>query len=291
MSPTVQLIIALATIVISVAGVFLGLLKLLRDLRRELEQKLDKMSLGRAEEAIPVLERIALPSVGVTTEEVAISLLQVVTLGLMQETPVWRRMFEHSREKERLGEYIVQHYLPDNCTMLLDSGTTAAQVARKIAELRHSVEKVYTNNLLAALYLLPYKQTECVLVGGVIDENYAALLGDMAKEAVDDIETDVTILAATSIEFDAGPRGRSSTNQAFKQVLVRNAHKLIVVVDASKLGRVIGDPVLLDAREWKEILDRDTVVVTCGEPDESTRDVFEWQVKQFGDKLKVIPPA
>lgn len=212
-------------------------------------------------------------------------LLQIMALGLSQSAPVWNRMREHRVEKQRLGRYVAENFLRKVDTVLLDSGTTTAAVARELVRLRCRVREVYTNNVLAALYLLPYEETKCILVGGELDQNYAALLGEMSVNAIKDLKPDITILAATSIDYDTGPHGRSSTNQAFKQAIMTSAEKLVIVVDASKLGQIIGDPVL-DRTEWGKIRDREgTKIVCAGEPDAAHKEAFKHQVKKFGEKL------
>jgi transcriptional regulator with XRE-family HTH domain len=223
----------------------------------------------------PLTSAPAYPDPG--TLYAAMELVRLVSLGGLGGR-VLRQMGVDVNEKRAIGRYLARGI--DLCCrssglptpVFLDSGSTCAYVAHAMAlGSGGSNWQVFTNNILAALYLLETR--DVFLVGGRVDREFAASMGseslDQLEQLMEDLHAQaerwspvVGVLSSLAFSAKEGPFARRvdpevagsdnppiSRHLLLKQVLVRSVQRLILVVTSEKLTRLEDEAVA-----WGDVL-------------------------------------
>ena len=106
-------------------------------------------------------------------------------------------------EKARIGAVAAQ-LIGDGETILFDSGTTTAAVARCIPSLQLNSLTVITNALNIAIELanLPYIRT--IMLGGILRGAAQSLVGPHAEEALSNLNADRLFIGVDGIDPEVG---------------------------------------------------------------------------------------
>ncbi len=118
-------------------------------------------------------------------------------------------------------------------TIALDVGTTALAFAEAIAG-RDDL-KIVTNNLRAAR-LLADSHNEVYVPGGRVRSREHAVTGPIAAQALEAYWFDCAIIGVAGLTAE-GLFDYSPDDSEIKRVFMRRSHRVIVLADASKLGR------------------------------------------------------
>lgn len=164
--------------------------------------------------------------------------------ALRRVSDFWEKLAVQRAHKFLISYTIARGHIEDGDTIILDSGTTIAELPQYLNEKKPRVT-VYTNNLLAAIQVVPPAEGfDCRVLAGRIDPLYGATYDSPAIAAVlAGIRASKIILAATRLSVEDGPMVRASdvNNTVFKNELVRKA-----LLDP-------GDPVLMVAVDWTKL--------------------------------------
>lgn len=145
------------------------------------------------------------------------------------------RAQSHADEKGRIAE-IAAGLIVDGDAVLIDSGTTALEVARRIAG--NPTLTFVTNgaDVLAVLAAAGARQIH-VIGGEYVDINHS-FAGSLAAEMVRKFNVDKAVLSVSSVDLK---RGLICTQQpavaAVQQAMIDIAQTVIVVADHSKFER------------------------------------------------------
>jgi DeoR/GlpR family transcriptional regulator of sugar metabolism len=124
--------------------------------------------------------------------------------------------------------------LRDGQVILLDSGTTALEVAR---HLRPELEAtVITNSPHVAVVLADHASVEVVVLGGMLEKNARALVGAATIEALRSVRADVLVLGLCSLHPEIGITVLELEESYVKRAMIANAAEVIAVSSADKLG-------------------------------------------------------
>jgi DeoR/GlpR family transcriptional regulator of sugar metabolism len=159
---------------------------------------------------------------------------------LTREAEFWERFSIQRADKILIARRIATKYVRDGDTVFVDSGTTVDQIPYMLRQ-QGTKTTVFTNNLLAAISVVPQAEDEvaqCSLLPGRIDARYGATynIGNV-EEPVRQISANKIVLAATAISFEEGPmvHVKDYQNLCFKRALVQRA-----LADATNVSLVIG---------------------------------------------------
>jgi DeoR family fructose operon transcriptional repressor len=137
-----------------------------------------------------------------------------------------------SAEKRRIAE-LAATLVEDGQTVLLDGGSTVAEVARALAS--RSLH-VITNSLPIAAIFNESRQIEVTLTGGYLYPRLRATLGPLCEQMLGNVAADVLIMGVGGIT----EQGFSNTNTLVvgpELKMMAASRKVIVVADHSKFGR------------------------------------------------------
>jgi DeoR/GlpR family transcriptional regulator of sugar metabolism len=137
-------------------------------------------------------------------------------------------------EKEAIGRAAAA-LVADGDTLFIDGGSTTWQVARCLGERRGLT--VITNSLSLIPDLLP-SDARIYVTGGLVEREFATLLGELAAETVGRFRVAKAILGIDGITADQGLSVTDLDVAAAKRRMMASAEQTIVVADHSKLNRV-----------------------------------------------------
>ena len=141
-------------------------------------------------------------------------------------------------EKARIANAAARLVHPGE-VVLFDSGTTVAQVAAQMpAALRAP------NAITAVTYSLPvidelgsWEAPHLVVIGGLYLPDYRAFVGPQTIERLRDLTADVIFLGCDGLTVEAGLTTPHVLAAEVGAVATARSRRVIVVADASKLGR------------------------------------------------------
>jgi DeoR/GlpR family transcriptional regulator of sugar metabolism len=118
--------------------------------------------------------------------------------------------------------------------ILLDSGTTALEIARHLPpELEATV---ITNSPPIAVVLAEHPKVEVSVLGGQLEKDAQALVGAATVEALRSIRADVLVLGVCSLHPDLGITVMDLEESYVKRMMIANAAEVVAVASADKLG-------------------------------------------------------
>ena len=153
-----------------------------------------------------------------------------------QDYPLRLKATLHRSEKIRIGQAAGQLVRP-NETIILDSGTTTAEIARHLKEKKLRPLTVITNALNISLDLADAPGISVIVVGGLLRPVSYSLVGPQAEAMLRDLHADRLFLGVDGFDLDAGPSTPDVLEAQLNSCMVRVAKEITVVADSTKLGR------------------------------------------------------
>jgi DeoR family transcriptional regulator, aga operon transcriptional repressor len=152
------------------------------------------------------------------------------------ELPIDIKQSMHRAEKMRIAAAAVAH-IHDGETVILDSGTTTAEIARLIRGLKFESLNVITNALNIAVLLASAPFINLVIPGGVLRRRSWSLSGPPAENAIRDLQADTLFLGVDSLDPEVGLMTPYVLEAQLNAQMIRIARRVIAVTDSSKLLR------------------------------------------------------
>ncbi len=184
---------------------------------------------------------------GVSEETVRRDLKKLESEGLARRThggallaepvhvvpPAVQRMRQNVEEKAVLADFAAT-LVTDGSTVMLDSGTTTLEIARRLA--LRSVT-VVTNDVVIAAELANSAHVQLVVLGGAHQRGTSCVAGPECVEMIGRYHVDVVFLGAGGISTRQGLTTASSAEREVKRAMMQAGERVYCVADASKFGR------------------------------------------------------
>jgi len=142
----------------------------------------------------------------------------------------------HRAQKIRIAEEAVKQ-IKDGETIILDSGSTTAEIAKQIRGLKLNSLNVITNALNIAVLLANSSHVNLIMLGGVLRNNSFSLSGPQAERALDGLHADRLFLGVDSIDPEIGLMTPYLLEAQLNAKMIQKSRKVIAVADSSKLMR------------------------------------------------------
>lgn len=181
----------------------------------------------------------------------------------------------HYREKQAIGRAAV-NLIEEGDTIIIDSGTTALQVAANLHKFRNLT--VLTNALNVAQEILSYKRFNVILLGGSIRNTSESVVGALAEANLKMFYCDKLFLGVDSFSVENGISTPSVEEANINQIMISRSRKVIAVFDSSKVNK--------RALAFITSLDNIHSVVTDDGLDKSVRS----QLKAMNIDLHIVKP-
>ena len=171
------------------------------------------------------------------------------------EAKVGDRDLAHADEKDRIAKKAVGLLPATGGSVLLDAGTTTARLALMLPRDLHLT--VVTNAVPIAARLAGSPSVNLHLLPGRVRSTTHAAVGEDTVEALSRLRADVAFIGTNGLSVDHGLSTPDHTEAAAKRAIVASAHKVVVLVDSSKIGRE-------HTVRFAELADVDVVVTDSG---------------------------
>lgn len=125
--------------------------------------------------------------------------------------------------------------IPDNCSLILNLGTTTEAVAREL--LLHRNITVVTNNVNVANTLLANPGCDIMIAGGALRRSDGGLVGDLTSEFFGQFKVDFAVVGVSAIDPDGDLLDFDLAEVRVSRAILKQARKAFLVCDHSKLGR------------------------------------------------------
>ncbi len=153
---------------------------------------------------------------------------------ITQELSIDEKHSEQLAVKRKLAE-IACKYIHEGDTILLDSGTTTAEIARCLHHFKRLV--VMTNGLNVAQNLVKAEGVEVLMTGGTLRKKSLSFYGRQAEESLQRYHFDKVILGVDGFDFHVGITTHFEYEAILNRLMCDVAKEIIVVTDSSKFNR------------------------------------------------------
>jgi DeoR family transcriptional regulator, aga operon transcriptional repressor len=153
-----------------------------------------------------------------------------------QEYPLRLKQTLHQAEKARIGRTAAD-LIQNNETVILDSGTTTAEIARHLKARRLQSINVITHALNIAYELMDAPDISVIMIGGLLRPVSGSFVGPQAEAMLKEFHADRLFLAVDGFDLEIGPSTPDVLEAQLNSVMMRISREVNVVADFSKLGR------------------------------------------------------
>ncbi|WP_417806729.1 DeoR/GlpR family DNA-binding transcription regulator [Thioclava sp.] len=160
--------------------------------------------------------------------------------------------------------------IPDNCSIILNLGTTTEAVAREL--LGHHNITVVTNNINVANILLANDSCDIMVAGGNLRRVDGGLVGDLTADFINQFKVDYAVIGASALDEEGDLLDFDLAEVRVSRMILRRARKVFLVTDASKLAR--SAPVRLAS-----LSEIDTLFIDAALPEALRERCAQWDTK------------
>ena len=153
---------------------------------------------------------------------------------VLRESPVYERLKAHSEEKQRIGA-MAATLIKDGETIILDSGTTTLEIARRIKKKQGL--QIITNGINIAVELLDAPAAQIFVVGGTLGRESASITGRFTEDMLDQFSADRLFLSGAGCDPDFGISGAHVEETMVNRAMLKISREIILVADASKFSK------------------------------------------------------
>ena len=159
-----------------------------------------------------------------------------VLYGPTQDYPLKLKAALHPSEKARIGQAASQLVQP-NETIILDSGTTTAEIAKSLKRAKLRSLTVITSALNIANELAAAPEISLIMLGGLLRTLAYSFVGPQAEATLRDLHADRLFLAVDAFDLEGGPSTPDVLEAQLNGLMMEVSKETTVVADSSKLGR------------------------------------------------------
>lgn len=158
----------------------------------------------------------------------------VIVGGAVQEPPYEAKQTAFLAEKRRIGQRAAAMVNP-GATIVIDSGTTAMQLAEALPDIELTV---VTNDFGVLNALTPKHNIDIVMLGGKLRRKNMAFYGGLTVEALGALHVDMLFLAVDGFDLERGITTHYEAEAMLNRKMVEAARVVVAITDSSKFGRV-----------------------------------------------------
>ena len=141
---------------------------------------------------------------------------------------------ENMGKKERIARKCME-YIESGDTIILDSGSTTTEIAKKLKGMKHLT--VITNALNIALLLGAQPGIEVIVTGGEFKPPTLSLTGQKAADFFKGLNVQKLFLATAGISLKSGLTYPSISDLVVKKAMIDAAETTYLVADSTKIGK------------------------------------------------------
>jgi DeoR/GlpR family transcriptional regulator of sugar metabolism len=159
----------------------------------------------------------------------------VINDSMNSELPLTIREVTNIEGKLAIGIKVAE-YIKDGDTIMLDSSSTALQVARNIKDKRKIT--VITNSVKVVSELATAKDCNVISTGGNLRVNAMSFVGHMAENSIKNFNVDLAVICSKGIDIKKGITESNEMEAEVKKAMIEAADKTFLVGDFTKFNKV-----------------------------------------------------
>lgn len=140
----------------------------------------------------------------------------------------------HSSEKIAIGKKAVQ-LINEGDTIILDSGTTTAEIAKNLDEFKNLT--VITNAVNIINILTGKPNITLIVPGGALRQNSMSLVGPVAEKSLKNFFVDKAFISTDGFDTRHGIFTPNIEEASLNAIMIEIAREVILVVDSSKFNK------------------------------------------------------
>jgi DeoR family transcriptional regulator, aga operon transcriptional repressor len=140
----------------------------------------------------------------------------------------------HATEKAAIGK-LASTLINDGDTIIIDSGTTTAEIVKHLYRVRHL--NVVTNALNIANLLMLHPSINVIIPGGYLRQNAMSLVGPLAEKNLRNFFVDKVFLSTDGFDTRQGIFTPNIDEAHLNGIMIEIAKEVILVTDSSKFKR------------------------------------------------------
>jgi DeoR/GlpR family transcriptional regulator of sugar metabolism len=137
-------------------------------------------------------------------------------------------------QKHVIAAKAIKH-ISDGQVILLDTGTTTLEIARALVSKRKVT--VITTSLAIVSELQFVDDIETILLGGFLRKGSPDIHGPLTEDNIEHFRTNIAFIGADGIDLNGNTFTDDLRIAALSRRMAKNADKVVVVSDSSKIGR------------------------------------------------------
>ncbi|MBI9106203.1 MAG: DeoR/GlpR transcriptional regulator [Spirochaetales bacterium] len=140
----------------------------------------------------------------------------------------------YKAEKADIAEKALR-LIEDGDTIILDTGTTTLELARKLGRKRNLT--VVTNDLDTALILDEIGIEKVIMLGGMLRSGFHCTIGSFGSDVLKSLQVDKAFMGVNGFSFEKGASTPDLQHAEIKKAMVEASSKVYLLFDRSKMGR------------------------------------------------------
>jgi len=158
-----------------------------------------------------------------------------VASAVSYDLPMRYKAPSHPQAKARIGQAAAR-LVGSHDIIALNGGTTTTEVARHLATRTSGTLTVVTNAINIAGELTVRRHVKLVVTGGTVRPQSFELIGPFAMETLNQLDLDLAILGAGSIDPQVGVKAMDTDEAQISRLMAARARRVVIVADSSKVG-------------------------------------------------------
>jgi len=140
------------------------------------------------------------------------------------------------REKVRIAREAVR-LIGEDDTIILDSGTTTAEIAKQLKALNLRALTVITNGLNVAMHLVGLPHVRVIMIGGLLRQMSYSTVGPQAEQMLSGLNADHLFLGVDGLDREVGLTTPDVLEAQLNTLMIRMSRQVTVVADSSKFAQ------------------------------------------------------
>jgi DeoR family transcriptional regulator of aga operon len=153
-----------------------------------------------------------------------------------QDVPIAIKATLHHGEKVRIG-HAAARLIRDDETIILDSGTTTAEIARQLKSLKLTSLTVITNALNIAVELASLPHVRVIMIGGILRQISCSTVGPQAEQMLRGLHADRLFLGVDGLDPEVGLSTPDVLEAQLNALMIKVSREVTAVADSSKFFR------------------------------------------------------
>lgn len=191
---------------------------------------------------------------------------------LANPSDVRGRLAYHYEEKRLIAQRAAE-LVVDGSTVMVESGSCCALLARELADTKDGVT-IVTNSAFVADYVRDSTRVSCTLLGGSYQRESQVMVGPLVRSCAAEFYVDLLFIGTDGWIEGVGPTNADQMRADAVRSMAESAGRVVVLTESEKFGQRGAVPMRLPGKQllvvtdanlgaaWRAALERDSVDVT-----------------------------